>query len=1108
MPAAVHVVCGPAASGKTQRLLERYRCTARAGLGAALWLAPTRRSLEGVRRRLLDGGGCLAPNLFTFQDFAEELIRCNDPLARPLSQLQRRLLADDVVADLHAEGKLPHFRGVVDTRGFGGAVFAQFAELKQNEIWAEHLAEAVARRDASQNDQAGNGKGRQCVLLYGAYQRRLVRHRLYDLEGRFWYARDLLGQSVRRPFDGVRALFVDGFTDFTRTQHEILQALAGWVEELWLTLPDEADTERAEVFTRPRATLARLQPLQPAVETLAPVPDEPPARTNGQAKKTASAPPRPPAGLAHLERELFRPLKTVRRAADADGILCIEAPGLVGEVRMVARQVKLLLRQGVRPDDVLVTVRDVLPYADLVREIFRDYDIPLDVEGTEPLLRNPAVAVLLRALRLPDENWRFAAVTALLRSGYFRPDWPTTRDCPEIAQHGETLLRLLGEPRGRDVYVQAVERWAKSVPPALEDEQAEVSRHQRIHELAKRCRDFLRQFFHTWDAAPAHADFAGHVAWLRRLADEIGVSRAAADAPQDAAALARLWDELEQWEHLERRLHGGARALDRAHFHRTLSALVAEAGVARTPRGPDRVRLLSAPLARDLAADYVFVMGLGERSFPRLAAPETLFDEPERQWFREAGLPFPSLADLMPDEMLLFYQVVTRARRRLILSYPAVDDRGQALLPSSFLARLRDCFAPGAIPVERRRMLIEGYDRDTPLSPAERRVQAALTISQAHGSRPVGLGPDLSANLADAAELARQRFFAGEHGPYDGLLRDPAVVAEICKAFGPERILSPTALENYIACPFKFFLNNVLRLEVLEEPSEEIESTDRGLAFHRALSRLHTHLRSTGVHEPHDVVEGLLHARLEEAVEECADRASAAAEVLWRLEGKRLQRLGRHYRTHWQKFVEPWLPRGVRPRPEYFEVGFGLPDGDGKANPPLVIAGADLEVRISGRIDRVDVAELPDGSLGFWIIDYKTGRSAHYTGGDLKAFRRLQLTLYALAVQEVLLRDKQARPLGLAYWLVADTGPKVALPAHPKRAVAWLDETEAWRKVREALQGLVVTLVSKIRGGEFPLKPLDEHCTQTCDFVQVCRISGSRAVVEKKAWQLSLPVIA
>jgi hypothetical protein len=222
------------------------------------------------------------------------------------------------------------------------------------------------------------------------------------------------------------------------------------------------------------------------------------------------------------------------------------------------------------------------------------------------------------------------------------------------------------------------------------------------------------------------------------------------------------------------------------------------------------------------------------------------------------------------------------------------------------------------------------------------------------------------------------------------------------------------------------------------------------------------------------------------------------------------------YRQHWEKFREPWLPLQVTPQPAFFEVNFGLPSPSGEPpTGPLIIRVQDIEVRISGRIDRVDIAELPASrgaelpasrgyeppEVGFWIIDYKTGRSLHYTSTDLREFRRLQLTLYALAVEEVLLAGQNARPLGLAYWLVTDSGPKVALPTRGQ--VAWLTETERWREIREQLQRWVATLVANIRRGAFPLKPRSETCTQTCDFGQICRITQARSV--EKLWELPLP---
>jgi ATP-dependent helicase/DNAse subunit B len=1095
MTAAVHILQGPAGSGKTRQLLERFRCLNQSAFGTVLWLGPNYRTIEALRADLLhDQSACLAPLLFTFQDFVEEIIRVNDPTARPLSQVQRRLLAEVVVTELYERGELSHFQRVVETRGFADGVFALLAELKRHEIWPAHLARAAYQRGYRGRDVARTLRGqtisvkeRQCARIYARYQSQLIRHNLYDVEGRYWYARDLLARGRRQPFERLRAVFVDGFTDFTRTQREILEGLCGWVEELWLALPDAQGDERSELFTRPRATRQGLQTLRPEVQERAAVGD-----------------PSLPTGLAHLERQLFRPPRQLQPAADADGIQLLEAPGEVGEARLVARHVKTLLLDGVSAADILLTARDVGPRADLIREVFAEYGIPVDIEGTEPLGRNAAVAMLLRAARLPEEDWPFAGVTALLRSGYFRPNWSELDGQADRPQQAEMLLRGLGEAGGQSAYLKAIDLWADRPPPDPDRERAETSRRQRLHELAKLCRPFLRRFFAAWKDVPARAVLTHHLTWLRRLASDLGLDRVAAEESRDAVALGRLWSELEQWRDLEQRLHGSARLLERGPFLRMLMVVAQEAGLARTSRGPGRVRVLSAPLARNLAVPYLFVLGMGERGFPRLNAPEPFFEESERQAFQEAGLAFPCVGDLLPEEMLLFYQLVTRARRRLVLSYPAVDDRGQALLPSPFLTALLDCFQPGAIPVERRRMLLDGYTSDAPLCQAEQRVQVAMNWASKGRELPdlpVGhLPADLSGQLERARRMAQHRFQDRQYGPYDGLLRHPDIVAELQDRFGPDKVFSPTALEDYIACPFRYLMGNVLRLEPLDEPQEEIEGTDRGKVFHTALSRLHTHLREAGLDQSSTAVDMLVQEHLAFAIKESSHHASPAAAMLWRLEGQRLLKRATRYPSDWQHFVDLFRPLGVVPQPAHFERAFGL---DGAEDGPLVVAVNGVEVRIGGRIDRVDVAETAEGPV-FWVIDYKTGRALYYSSSDLKSFQKLQLTLYALAVERVLLTDPPARPLGLAYWLVTDTGPKIVLPSYPRQA-SWLGDRGRWPEVRARLESLVAQVASHIRAGDFPLKPRSVNCTETCPYAQICRIAQSRSV--EKAWNLELPVV-
>ena len=104
-----------------------------------------------------------------------------------------------------------------------------------------------------------------------------------------------------------------------------------------------------------------------------------------------------PAGLTHLVVRYFSQC-AVKVADDAAGVSLIEAPGVFGEARLVVGRIKKLLRNGVAADDVLVVLRDVSPYADILTEVFDEYAVPAEVDGTEPLTRNPAVAVLLRAM--------------------------------------------------------------------------------------------------------------------------------------------------------------------------------------------------------------------------------------------------------------------------------------------------------------------------------------------------------------------------------------------------------------------------------------------------------------------------------------------------------------------------------------------------------------------------------------------------------------------------------------------------------------------------------------------------------------------------------------
>ncbi len=1123
------VLAAPPGSGKTDRLLGCYRSVLAANRpGAAIWLAPTWRAAAELRCRLLGGAcdGCFSPGVMTFDRFAEAVLQVAPAAVRPISPLMKRQLIRQLIRQQRSQGRLKHFSPIAETSGLVDLVCELIGELKRLEIWPEHFHQACRARGITEKDV-------ELLEIYDQYQRCLRQHQLYDAEGRFWAARDRLHQGQRRPFEAVRLVVADGFTDFTRTQHEILEILAGWVEELLITLPLEAEPRRRELFAKPLKTLAELRRRHPhlVLEEL-PRPQPPPW----------------PA-MAHLEKTLFADPRQARPAQDTAGLEILAAAQQLGEIELIGSRIKRLLTEGdgqlgkrpVRPEEIAVVFRSPQDAGFLVGEVFGALGIPFALELGHPLDRSPAVAALVALLRLDLEEWPFAQLLAVLCSNYFQPDWPEWQE-GKTAVAAEQTIRRLQIPRGRERLLEQLRSIASvsgkprpSVAPAGRD------RRSRLDEESPLSLALLRRLAAAFDELPQQAGPAGWAVAWRRLARRTGLLRAIGlcgdQAPADqekgqtltvkdtcgtlphgsaGAFLSHLPDQL-AWDQLQKVLVAGdtfARWLGQQPVQwdrgQALEALLDTLASERVGQGEDesgRVRILSAVSARALRIPYLFLAGLSEKAFPPQQRVDRLYSEAEYQRLIDEGLPLVARTERNREELLLFYETMTRARRRLYLSYPALDASAQPLSASPYLNEVEQACG-GRIQRTESADLSPVPATDEPLSAAEFRVKALATAVEGDVSLLAGLvrhQPAVAENVLAGVQLALLRQDRCGFGPAEGMLLGDAARQELSARFPPQQTFSATELERYASCPFRFLLERVLKLDPVEELALAVDYLERGRLAHDLLARFHRRVNEFLGHaaSPAELDQADYDRLLSETRGQLpgGEAGNPVQDALREVDRRLVDQWAADYRGQHESYDELWKDCQSPLVPEFFEVSFGRKTGGDdplSTDQPLEFSVPDETIRISGRIDRVDTGRVA-GKTVFNVLDYKTGAAVKFNHETIARGTTLQLPLYALAVAELLLGDRDSVPWRAGYWYLKDKGfrPRQALKMY-KPGKSGLVPDAKWEDLRRGLRDTVANLVRRIRTGQFPVCSTDQQCTGRCPYGTICRINQVRSL--EKTW--------
>ena len=1124
MPAQVQLLAGPARCGKTQRLLDLYRQQLgrqRLGgtqIGNCCWLAPNQTTISQLQESLLNepqsesgNAAFLQPNLYTFASFSKSIILRSNRRIRPISPAQKRRLLQQVIETALKGRKLEHFARVASTPGFVLQVDEFLAALKREDVWPEAFEQRCQQRPR------GDRRSRELSLLYTAYQQQLQQGELYDSEGRFWAAREILAESTtakQQPYDLV---VVHGFNDFTAAQYDIMRLLGASCSKMLISLTCETASEVAEDslrFVKISRTLARLREIFPQleIESLPALPLSDPS---------LNAP-----SLRHLQHQLFREPKKSRvegekGKAEIEGVEIMAASSELGEVEAIAERIKALLHSGrAKPQAIVVVPRGGESSAALIDAVFPDFGIPYASELHPRLESEPLVRSLLTLLSLHQEDWPFQTLLEVVNNGLLTRfeeanDLENFATSPRMAV--ENCLRSAQLPSGRVALLEQLE-YRRDVAAVAESGETDQRGVQVSIAFGK-----LRWLEQLLSALPAEASIDVWAEALEQLLAQLGTLTSTAEAAVAWKLLSRNLREIAQvdaWTQTK------PRSLTLPALQELIVAVAREQRVPATHDTVGRVRILSAESARKLSTKHLFLMGLNEKSFSSATSPIATSPSaaPTEQppGAADAQSPAEEIQDSMSeqaapsvgrsDAMLLFYELVTRPTESLTLSYPALDAKGQPLSPSPLLDDLERSVGVGRI-ARSTMPLGQLVNLDaTPHSRSRFRRQAVAQALDGNQRWLAGMisHPDFvraGSSILNGIDCIAERSERDSYGPHEGLLLSGEAKVALAERYDEKHLWSPSRLEGYAACPFRYFAEQILRLEPLGELTLRNDPRRRGSLLHEVLATIHEELSGEDASEADsgDLVQRFL-AALEAAVKAAPLRG--IAQSLREIERREIEAWAPNYSEQETSYRNQWKHLDEPPRPAHFEVRFGpetrYNSGEtadrASTSVPFELDLGDERICLTGAIDRVDIGRV-GGVTVFNIIDYKSGKAVKLSLDKVRSGHQLQLPLYALAAEQLLLADQGAVALATGYWNIQGKGfdgKRGGTLQLRELTDQTLKTSDDWKKLQPEIMARVQELISGIRTGQFPVYNEDEHCTRSCSLSTVCRVAQIRSL--EKVW--------
>jgi RecB family exonuclease len=481
-------------------------------------------------------------------------------------------------------------------------------------------------------------------------------------------------------------------------------------------------------------------------------------------------------------------------------------------------------------------------------------------------------------------------------------------------------------------------------------------------------------------------------------------------------------------------------------------------------RREGRVFVCTTEEARGRTFQIVFVPGLAEGIFPQRANEDPLLLDVYR-----SNLDKLAVQDRRVErERLLLHIAVAAAGERLVVSYPRMDTgKARPRVPSFYAlevvraaeGKLPDLTEFGKRAAEAAPSRLGWPAPADPVNAIDDAEYDLATLERYRNRREArGAARYLVQVSEPLARSLRSRYSRWRSGwsESDGLVRADLTTLDLLANERPSvRAFSPTTLQHFAECPYKFLLHGIQKLRPREvsAPLEQMDPLTRGALFHEVQKILLdgptmpvTRDTLTSAYDEADRV-------LNDLATNYREKLAPAIPRVWNTEVEEL-------RTDLRGWLRQSAAAGAEWAPIHAEYGFGLKD---TTTPAAQILN---QYQLRGSVDLV---EKHGAQSLLRITDHKTGKAPDrppvYVGGGTV----LQPVLYALAMEQLLGTPVES---GRLFYCTQRGG-------YREMVVRLNDQS---RHHIEKILGIVEEAVAT---GFLPAAPTKEACAR-CDYQAVC----------------------